>query len=253
MSLENGDLKNTVLKKISIDEFEPKSGTLEDTVVLALFVVDEEVGQDMYKFFNTSSLPVQAVDVSPNPNEDDYFVVFVELPRNDQLLSNIRKHITDLENLTGRMAWVASTHLTDDFFPLDGEELEQYVITDPENYMSREEWEAQQEMGAIEEAQNKMNWIADFLKNSSASVKLDENILELSGVHDSASFNIVAYGEANQVMESLGIHNKAIKPLDINFRKLNIILGEMRAVPIDDYIVIFHPEQNNIIVGEICI
>ena len=38
MALKEGDLKNTILKNISIDEFEPKTGEAQDVMVVGLYL-----------------------------------------------------------------------------------------------------------------------------------------------------------------------------------------------------------------------
>ena len=40
MALKEGDLKNTILKNISIDEFEPKTGEAKDVMVVGLYLND---------------------------------------------------------------------------------------------------------------------------------------------------------------------------------------------------------------------
>lgn len=255
MSLNHHDLRYTVSKKLSIDEFEPKTGKISDVLVLGFYVSDEEAAQDLYKFIDSGAINVNDVEVSPNPNPDNYFLVFVELARNDKVLKKIRKLVADIENLTGPLQWIASTHLTDEYYPLKDKEIEQYVITDPNKYMTRDEWEkARIESNKLaEEIHQRDNWIAEFLKSSLAStIQLDEQTLELGNRTNTAKIKIVAYGEAQEVLETLNIHDKAIKPLTSDFRRLNTILGEMRAVPIEDYIVIFHPGRSGVIVGEPC-
>ena len=51
-------------------------------------------------------------------------------------------------------------------------------------------------------------------------------------------------------MEEVGISESALK-LDFDkvaMSKLNAMLGEMRAMPIDEYIVIYNPEHKDILV-----
>ena len=50
MPLAEGDLKNTVLKRLSIDEYEPKTGDSQDVMVLGFHINDSKPGKDLYKF-----------------------------------------------------------------------------------------------------------------------------------------------------------------------------------------------------------
>ena len=75
MSLHEDDLKDTVLSKISIDEFEPKTGDAKDVLVMGFYVTEDSVGHDLYKFLSGSIQEVRDLEVSPNPNEDGYYML----------------------------------------------------------------------------------------------------------------------------------------------------------------------------------
>ena len=62
----------------------------------------------------------------------------------DRATPNIRKIVKDVENVSGKLDWVGKTHLTDDFHPLYDEGISKFVITEPENYMTKKQWEEQQ-------------------------------------------------------------------------------------------------------------
>ena len=61
---------------------------------------------------------------------------------------------------------------------------------------------------------------------------------------------IVNFGHGPDVMSEVGISESAIKQdFDkVAFSKFNAMLGEMRALPIDEYIVIYNPEHKDILV-----
>lgn len=157
MGLKHGDLKNTMLSKVSVDEFEPKTGNAPDVIVIAFSVLEKEVGEDLYGFINSGVRQVRDVEISPNPDLDGYYIVFVEIDRTEYALDDIRALIADVGNLTGPMRWKIRTHLTDRFWNLDQEEVEEYIITNPENYMSREEFQQreqeEEELRAIQQSE----------------------------------------------------------------------------------------------------
>ena len=266
MGIQSGDLKDTVLSKISIDEFEPKTGDSKDVVVLGIKVIESAVGQDLYNFLNSSIVEVRDVEVSPNPNQEGHYIVFVELDRNENTLQTIREIMTDIENVSGKLPWKASTHLTDGYFPLKEGEIERFFISDPDNYLSKEDWLAQVE--AEEEQEREMMSqestnncgcgkdpcdTLTFLKDSSLlDVNIVEGIIKMKGATGSADLEVVKFGNAKDVMSEIGISESAIKPLDSVLRKFNGMLGEMRAIPIDDYIVIFHPHREDVLVTRQC-
>ena len=263
MGLKYGDLKDTVLSKISIDEFEPKTGESRDVVVLGLRVIENNVGQDLYSFLNSGVADIRDIEVSPNPNDDGHYMVFVEMDRNENTLTNIRNMIKDVENVAGKLKWKASTHLTDDYFPLNEDDIQNYFISNPEDYLTKDEWLAQvqaeeeAEMESVREANcgcgNDPCDTLEFLKASSLqNASISEGKLLMQGANQTATLEIVKFGDAKDVMAEIGISESAIKPLDSVMRKFNGMLGEMRAIPIDDYIVIFHPENNNVLVTKKC-
>jgi len=260
MGLKSGDLKDTVLKRLSIDEYEPKTGEATDVMVFGFHVKESGVGEDLYHFISNGIAEVRDVEVSPNPNTDGYYMVFCELDRNQDSLNNIRSIVRDVENVAGELAWTASTHLTEEQFPLFGEELEKFVFLDPATYTDKESWEAAvaaEEQASIEEETRKLEEFAQpinkFLQNSNLkNVEINEEMVTMFGHNDIATLKVIKFGQASKVMEEVGIANSAIKPLNSTLRQFNSMLGEMRAVPIDDYIVLFHPLHEDILVTKIC-
>jgi len=77
MALRENDLVNTMFKEISIDEFEPKTGEAKDVLVLGFYLNEQSSGKDLYHFLNNSVEKIRDVEVSPNPNQEGKFMVFV--------------------------------------------------------------------------------------------------------------------------------------------------------------------------------
>jgi hypothetical protein len=266
MSLKEGDLKDVMLKTLSIDEFEPKTGSAKDVLVLGFRVTENEVGKDLYGFLNGAVVEVRDIEVSPNPNEDGYYMVFVEMDRNDNVVESIKTLLRDTERLAGKLAWEAKTYLNDDYLPLSEEEIYEYIITDPANYVTREEFESQRaarieeqkrlEEAAAEEAAalDKTNQILEFLRDSNLlQAGVNEGRLVLQDSRNVIALEFVNFGPSSEVMLEHGIKESAIK-FDFDkvlFSKLKGMLGEMAALPIDDYIVIYNPaKQDNILIAK---
>ena len=256
MALREQDLKNTMIKKISVDEFEPKTGSNNDVMVIGFHIKEHQAGKDLYKFLNHSIVEVRDVEVSPNPNPDNYYMVFVEMDRNDQALTKIKELVKEIENVSGQLQWNVSTLLSEEDIGLNDEALAKFLQLDPENYLSAEDWKAQQQEAVAqeeakkleEEAMDNSNKILEFLKGSSLlEAGINDNKLHMRGSKDVATVEIINFGNAKDVMEELGIDKSAIKDLDMNMRKFNSMLGEMKALPIEEYIVVFG-EQDNILV-----
>lgn len=257
MGLKHLDLEDMITSKISLDEFEPKTGKIEDVIVIGFHAKEEIAGNDLYEFMNSGRFKINDVEVSPNPNPENLFMVFIEIPRNDDILPTLKEMVEDIENLTGKLKWRVTTHLTDDYYPLNDPQLEQYIITNPENYMDRKEFEAAQQENYMEAKRKsqeaKENAVLEFLKGSTlqhASIK--ENVLNLGTPRGIAQLRLVSFGKSDKVMKRLNIHESAIKEQDVTLRIFNGMLGEMKAEAIGDYIVIYHPHQENVLVTKIC-
>ena len=251
MGLHTGDLQDTMLKKISIDEYEPKTGDASEVLVLGFSLRESTQGQDLYNFLNSSIFEIRDVEVSPNPNPDNYYMVFVEIDRNDKVLENIRNIVKDVENISGKLPWIGKTHLNDDFLPLFDEGISQYVISDPEKYMTKEQFQQQkaEEQAVLDAKVESDNSIMEFLKSSNLlKASINNNTLEVEDKFNEAKLEVVGFGEAKDIMAEIGINESAIGDMDSTLKQFNNMLGEMRAIPINEYIVIFHPSQSNVLV-----
>lgn len=260
MSLKEGDLKNVVLKKLSIDEFEPKTGDAKDVLVLGFQVTESNVGDDLYEFLNGAVVEVRDIEVSPNPNNDGYYMVFVEMDRNESVIENIKFLVQDTERLAGKLAWEAKTYLNDDYLPLSEDTIYEYIITDPAKYVTREEFEAQraakfEEQKRLEEEAavlDNTNQVLEFLRPTNLlQAGIADGKLHIQDSRNIITLEFVDFGFGEEVMSNLGIKESAIKTdFDrVLFGKLKDMLGEMAALPIDNYVVIYNPsDQDNVLI-----
>ena len=132
----------------------------------------------------------------------------------------------------------------------------------PETYLTASEFKAQiateqaeaEEQALQEQAEKNSNTILEFLKDSSLlEAGITDNKIHMRGAKDVATLEVVNFGLAKDIMAELNINESAIKPLDSTLRIFNSMLGEMKAVPIDEYIVIFNPAvTENILVTKQC-
>jgi len=256
MGIKHGDLIDTIISKISIDEFEPKTGKSKDVMVVGFNITEESAGEDLNTFINSSIHDIRDVEVSPNPNKDGYFMVFVEMDRNEDCFENVLEIVKDVENVSGKLKWKVRTHLTDEYHAIDSDELKRYLITDPEEYLTKEEWEeqvrAEDERLQAEESVN--DSIMEFLKDTTLqSVTIDESVISLTGLQDEAKFEIQGFGPAQEVMSDIGISESAIGGNDVQLRQFNKMLGSsINAVKIDEYIVMFNADTKTVLVGKPC-
>ena len=102
--VEYGDLKSLITTNVSIAEFEPKTGTENDVVVLGFYADDEAPAQDLASFIEKSAVDVLDTEVSPAADEDGYYMVFVELD-NEDLMTKVFSLIEDVSRLVDVDTW----------------------------------------------------------------------------------------------------------------------------------------------------
>ena len=99
MSIQNNDLIDLVQSTFSVDQYKSKIGDDKNVVVLAFEVKDADPAKDLSQFIETGHNTID-VDVSPGPDKDGNYKVFVELQRNSKLfdaIDNILKDITRID------------------------------------------------------------------------------------------------------------------------------------------------------------
>ena len=224
MALKHGDLQDTILKNISIDEFEPKTGELQEVSVLGFFVQDRNAGNDLYRFINNSVIETRDVELTPNPTEDGYYMVFAELDRDNDLNDTINNLLLDVQNVAGQLNWQFKTHLMDDYVSWDHrKDYSDVLITDSRKFLTVEQYQhkLQQEQRLQEE--QRVNSILEFFRTSSLDdLQVEGNTITMQGQGNTAKFDIVGFGNAREVMEEIGIHESAIEPLTLDQQKFKI-------------------------------
>ena len=99
MSIQNNDLIDLIQSTFSVDQYKSKIGDDKNVVVLAFEVKDADPAKDLSQFIETGHDTID-VDVSPGPDKDGNYKVFVELQRNSKLfdaIDNILKDITRID------------------------------------------------------------------------------------------------------------------------------------------------------------
>lgn len=262
MALRENDLVNTVLKQISLDEFQPKTGDEKDVAVVGFHTTQNFPGKDLYNFINGSALDTRDVELSPNPNTDGYYMVFVEMDRNEKLLDNIRSLVSEIANVTGKLKWRVSTPYVEEQVDLNDDSITTYIQSDPSTYLTAREFKEKMQQEAVEEEQIQMQeqaadnskQILEFLRDSDLLQAgfSDAGKLTIMGRAGNAQFDVVGFGEAQEVMSDIGINESALTPADSDTRKFNSMLGSLKAVKIDEYVVIFNSNTKQVLVGRPC-
>ena len=108
--LRENDLDDLVLSTITIDDFEPKSGSEEEVVVVTFRAKDDEPANDLASFIEKGTHDILDTEVSPSVDDDGNYLVFVEMKREADLFENVKKLIGDVMRLVNIDTWQFQFH-----------------------------------------------------------------------------------------------------------------------------------------------
>ena len=94
--LRPGDLQHLILNKVSIDQFEPKTGSDKEVLVMGLYSKDEEPAQDLARFIERGYIGVKDTEVSPGPDEDGNYMIFVEIQKDKETMKRVVEILHDI-------------------------------------------------------------------------------------------------------------------------------------------------------------
>lgn len=209
--LQTHDLDYLIMPLISIDEYESKIDDRK-AIVVGFYVTDSDPANELSKFIEKGVVPVLDTEVSPAPTEDGYYLVFIEMDRDDKFVKNILKLTDSITNLTNIDSWEFSPYHSDDDenFPLTAKDLKQQINLDPESVEITDDEEDDDTADtdgsedniptdADPDAETKLmtepaEELAEFLQHAMTdSVQLDENTLTLSSGNVLQRFEIVKF------------------------------------------------------------
>ena len=135
MTVKYGEMINLVKETISIDQYKPKIGEANETVVVAFEVMQEGAAGDLSNLIETDVVESLDVDVSQGPNNDGNYMVFVEFERNDKLHKNIMEIMKAVSNVTEINEWKYDYYKGDSSKDLTEENLSETVLDNQEQYV----------------------------------------------------------------------------------------------------------------------
>lgn len=237
--LRENDLEELVIPMISIDEFESKVD--EDAIVIGFYVKDSEPADDLNRFIQKSPVILLDTDVSPAPNEDGYFLVFVEVSRDDSFAKKLLTILAEIKNLVGieESDWSFTCYGHDGIFEVTEEKVHVLIRTE-----------------SIEDLKQKAydDELLEFFKPSILDdLRLDENLLTISRGNNLLSAEIVSFGEADQLNEAiLGEAVTLTEEATRSCRRWENMLGEgWTAHLIETHMVVSNAFNANVLVLKI--
>lgn len=135
-NLEMGDLKRLVHTELHIDEYQSKMGDDADVCVISFKVAGKEPSADLVSFIEKGYDFVLDADVSSGEKEGGDYLVFVELSRSKEIVSQILAIMNDVMNLTDQSLdeWRVRYHKSSKDYELTSDSLTSIVPQSPKAY-----------------------------------------------------------------------------------------------------------------------
>lgn len=228
--LRRGDLDGLVGNTISVDEYESKIS--DDGLVVGISVEDKEPAQDLSRFIEKSATELLDSEISPGPDENGNYWVFVEFMRDEGFADKLINLLKDVERVCDVRSWFMKIYHKELSYKVDKENIIKYVRLED----ATERKKAQKELGEY------------MAKSYANSVELYENSLAIDG----KVYSIEGFGDADNLYRAFGLHFKPIR-LDeaarLNTRPLERSLGPGWYInQIDEYILCQIEDSDKILI-----
>tara|TARA_X000001036_G_C20470830_1_gene721453 strand:+ start:70 stop:537 length:468 start_codon:yes stop_codon:yes gene_type:complete len=135
MTVKYGEMTNLVNGTISIDQYKPKIGEANETVVVAFEVSQEGAASDLSNLIETDVVESLDVDVSQGPNNNGNYMVFVEFQRNKKLHTSIAEMMKIVANVTTITEWQFEYYKGDGAVDLNEDNLKSSVLDNQQEYV----------------------------------------------------------------------------------------------------------------------
>jgi hypothetical protein len=234
--LRKHDLIDLVHPKFSIDEYESKID--DDAIVVGIFVDDSKPAEDLSNFIEYGQGEVLDTEVSPAPNDDGDYVVFIEFLRDDKFPGKLEVVLDSLESLTG--------------LKLEDWKFEYYKGEEPVRF-SKEAVEENIRLEKPEGIGETADDYQEFFRESILdNVTVRKNFIVLERYRQSKTFQKIALGEMEEISDKLALHKKPFSMTPAVLRECKVLremLGHNWDVnKLDDHYVLANNTDNRIMV-----
>lgn len=146
------DFVRQIIPVLSIDEYEAKTGSDDETVTLAFIVKGKEASQDLAAWFEKGYDFVIDAQVSKGEVRRGKHMVFVEMERRSKVPERIIEMLEDLETLTNLELADWTIEINDIEIEADLDQLKANILLSPHLYRENKETELNEmrELSGIE-------------------------------------------------------------------------------------------------------
>lgn len=243
--MREGDLADMVLPMVSIDEYVSKID--DSAIVFGFYVRDQNGAGELNRFIQKSPTPLIDTEVSPAPDQHGYYMVFVELMNDSQIVHNIKSILDEASPLTEVEEWQMRVRGIEGVQNFSTKVLNQR-FTELRNQGDEEATQNEQ----IDEGEAESH-IIDFLTPSDlVGAVIEGKDLTLTARNARFVAELVAFGHAEHVIRA---HNLAESALSLNMRdvagamQLSRILGEnWAASAVGDCVILQRQDTDSTLV-----
>jgi hypothetical protein len=137
--LDYKDFVGQIIPTLSIDEYEAKTGSDDETVTLAFIVKGKQASQDLASWFEKGYDFVIDAQISKGEIRRGRHVVFVEMERRTKVPERIIEMLEDLTTLSSLKLEDWTIQVNDIEISADIEELKSNIILSPHLYRESKE------------------------------------------------------------------------------------------------------------------
>ena len=235
-----GDLEDIVKPTISIDEFESKIDDEAIVVAFSLGTGGDQPAKDLAEFIEGGKNEVLDAEVSPGPDTNGNYLLFVEFSRSDEFPQNLKNVLESLRSLTLVSDWKYT------YYGVDNDEKE-FSVKNVENDIRLEKKKRDDTPAIIKES-------FEFFKESDLfNMEInDKNITFFNRIGGTKMYENIAFGDIDTVFSVLKLDNQPIKLDAESLREckgIQSLLGNnWNVVKINNNIIIANSTDNRIMV-----
>jgi hypothetical protein len=229
--LKEGDLKDLVLPIISVDEYMSKIDN--DAIVVGFYVLYRDPAKDLNRFIQKSATYLLDTDTSPAPTEEGYYMVFLELARNDTFPTDLVEILDTLKGLTSIDQWSFKTLDSEEDSEATAESIKEKVRLEPEEHDDEED-EDKKEREPKKNTDKKGKKpkkesieLVNFFKSCVADYILVENdIVTLKKYNYELPLELIGFGNATVLKKEFSELREAVR-LDVTSQSINSKIQSM--------------------------
>lgn len=233
-----GDLIDLIDPVISIDEFQPKTGHEFKYIVVGYYCLEESAAEDVRNFLERGLVDVIDIEVSPNPDENGKWLLFVEVMRTTEFWKTLHFLNKEIERLIGsRQDWVVTTYHAD--HPMTLADAVNVVQLKPSKYaIDKVKHESAQDF-SMEES------LREFFDAALLTTyELNESELTIYTRNRKLLLTVKALGQEEKLLERAGNDGLVIDRLPSDIRLLQAEMGNEYTVHNDANTVIIYNHVN---------